>query len=124
MRLRRRAWSGISRDGRGVRGTSWRSQLLLKPVGVVADVLVHVADGNIKRASRFAPEVVPPGDIERLRLAVGQTGLTGVEPTEELRQLVHQFKPKHRKLFLALKPDLLHVKLSLLCQQLALSVIK
>lgn len=102
MRLGRRAWSRVSRGGRmfrGGRGTSRRSQLLLKPVGVLADVLVHVADGNVKRASGFTSEVVPPGDVERLRLTVSQTGLTGVESTEELRQLVHQLEPKHRKLF-------------------------
>ncbi len=107
MRLWWRAWSRVGRERRvfwgGARGgwggwgTSWRSQLLLKPVGVLADVLVHVADGNVERASGLASEVVPPGDVERLRLAIGQTGLTGVEPAEELRQLVHQLKPKHRK---------------------------
>ena len=78
----------------GSRGTPCRSQLLLKPVGVLADVLVHVADGNVERAPGLAPEVVPPGDVEWLLLPVGQAGLAGVEPTEELRQLVHELEPE------------------------------
>lgn len=81
----------------GGRGTSRRSQLLLKPVRVLADVLMHVADGNVKRAAGFTPEIVPPGDMKRLRLTVNHTGVTGVESTEELRQLVHQLEPKHKK---------------------------
>lgn len=95
----RRAQIRIRRDGGmtgGGRGTPRRGQMLLKPVGVLADVLMHVADGNVKRAAGFTPEIVPPGDMKRLRLTVNHAGVTGVESTEELRQLVHQLEPEHR----------------------------
>lgn len=61
-------------------------------------MLVHVADGHVERASGLASKVVPPGDVERLLLlllTLCQARLTGVEPSEELRQLVHQLKPEH-----------------------------
>lgn len=57
-------------------------------------MLVHVADGHVERASRFAPEVVPPGDVERRLLRIGHGGLTGTEATVELRQLIHELQPK------------------------------
>lgn len=58
---------------------------------------MHVADGDVKRASRFAFKVVPPGDVDRKRLRLSQTGLAGVEAAEELRQLVHQLEPENRQ---------------------------
>lgn len=81
----------------GGRGASRGGRLLLEPVGILADVLVHVADGDVERAPRLAAEVVPPGDVDRLQLAVRQAGVAGVESSEELRQLVHQFEPGHKQ---------------------------
>lgn len=60
----RRLWG----DFRG--GVCCGSKLRLKPVRVLADELVHVADGNVERASGLAPEVVPPGDVQRQRIGV------------------------------------------------------
>lgn len=86
-----RSWSA------GGRGASQGGRWLVEPVGVLADVLVHVADGDVERASRLAAEVVPPGDVDGLQLAVRQAGVAGVESSEELRQLVHQFESGHKE---------------------------
>lgn len=67
---------------------------MFEPVCILTDVLVHVADGNVERASGLAPEVVPPGDVDGLLVLISQTRLTRLEPAVELRQLVHQLEPK------------------------------
>lgn len=35
--------------------------------------------------------------MDGLQLAVRQAGVAGVESSEELRQLVHQFEPEHKE---------------------------
>lgn len=93
------------------RGCSSRSKLLFEPVGVLADVLVHVADGNVERAPGLASEIVPPGNVKRLLLTISQSGMTRMEPTEELRQLVHQLEPKQEmKLFIRLQVFIIFIK--------------
>lgn len=71
----------LERDGSG----NGRHELLLEPVGFMADVLVHVTDGYIKRAARLAAEIVALADG-------GYAELARVQPCQKLRQLVHQFE--------------------------------
>lgn len=73
-------------------GRGGRRELSLEPVGLLLHVLVHVTDGHVQRAARFAAEIIALADVGRLRLAVGQTELAGVKPGEQLGQLVHQFE--------------------------------
>lgn len=51
----------------------------------MADVLVHVTDGYIKRATRLAAEIIALADG-------GYAELARVQPCQKLRQLVHQFE--------------------------------
>lgn len=93
-RRARRRLAGRRRGSAGGRGAGRGGRRRLRPVGVLADVLVHVADGDVERAARLAAEVVPPGDVDGLQLALRQAGGAGVEPREELRKLVHQLEPE------------------------------
>ena len=67
------------------------SELFLKPVRLLINKLVHVANGDIQRAARLAPEVVPSANPPGLLPRLLWTAVLGVQVGAKLGKMVHEF---------------------------------